>query len=256
MLLKVIEMPDSTTENINKPLDFTLENVKIKFSRRRSIALHIQRSGEVEIRAPYGTAPVVLHDMLQNKKHWIEKKVREIEKKQQHQLKWRSGEILPFLGESYQLDVFSAKRNKVVLVENNIIQVHIKTDNKLTESELIKKLILKDFKQRSYDYFIDRTQFWIKQLYHDYADDLNIQIRLMSSRWGSCSHNKSMRFNVMLNFASLDCIDYVIVHELCHWQVFNHSRQFYQLLESVLPHRKALERQLREYDYLLTEAKN
>ncbi len=249
-------MPYSVTENINDPLDFTLENVKITFSKRRSIALHIQRSGEVEIRAPYGTAPVVLNDMLQNKKHWIEGKIRQIQKNKQHRLKWHDGENLSFLGDRYQLNVFSAKRNKVILVENNELQVHIKNDNKFTEAGLIKKLILKDFKQRSYDYFIDRTQFWIKQLYHDYADDLNIQIRLMSSRWGSCSHNKSMRFNVMLNFASLECIDYVIVHELCHWQVFNHSRQFYQLLESVLPHRKALERQLREYDYLLTEAKN
>lgn len=249
-------MPYSTTENTSKPPTFTLENVKIKFSKRRSIALHIHRTGEVEIRAPYGTASVVLNDLLQTKKYWIERKIGQIQNNRQHQLKWQSGEILSFLGENYQLEVYTAKRNKVFLSKDKCLQVHIRPDSKLTEVELIKKLVLKDFKKRSYDYFIDRTQFWIKQLYHDYADDLKIQIRLMSSRWGSCSHNKSMRFNVMLNFAPMECIDYVIVHELCHWQVFNHSQKFYQLLETVLPHRKQHEKRLREFEYLLVEAKN
>ncbi len=248
-------MPFTTIENKNNTLELTVENVKIKFSRRRSIALHIQRSGEVEIRAPYGTTRRVLNDMLQSKKHWIERKVQQIQKNKQHQLKWHSGEKISFLGEICQLEVFPAKRNKILLSDDKNLQVHIKVDKKLTESELIKKLVLKEFRQRSYDYFIDRTQFWIKQLYHNYADDLKIQIRLMSSRWGSCSQNKSMRFNVLLTMVPIECIDYVIVHELCHWKVFNHSRNFYQLLGSVLPHRKNLEKQLREFEYLLAEAK-
>lgn len=61
-------------------------------------------------------------------------------------------------------------------------------------------------------------------------------IRLMRTRWGSCSkRNKNLRFNVRLLDTPAECVEYVVVHELAHLIEFNHSKRFYALLDRYLP---------------------
>lgn len=61
-------------------------------------------------------------------------------------------------------------------------------------------------------------------------------IRLMRTRWGSCSkRDKSLRFNVRLIDTPAECVEYVVVHELAHLIEFNHSKRFYAVLDRYLP---------------------
>ena len=62
-----------------------------------------------------------------------------------------------------------------------------------------------------------------------------IQIRDQRSRWGSCSTRGTLSFNWRLVLAPFDVLDYVVVHELCHLRVPNHSRRFWQLVETRRP---------------------
>jgi predicted metal-dependent hydrolase len=57
----------------------------------------------------------------------------------------------------------------------------------------------------------------------------------MRSRWGSCSHKNSIVFNSQLVKAPLQCIDYVVVHELCHTLHHDHGPGFKHLLDNVMP---------------------
>jgi len=57
----------------------------------------------------------------------------------------------------------------------------------------------------------------------------------MHKRWGSCTKEGKIMLNPMLVSAPKDCIDYVIIHELCHIRIHNHSPSFYKLLETVIP---------------------
>ena len=63
-----------------------------------------------------------------------------------------------------------------------------------------------------------------------------IQIRDQRSRWGSCSTTGTLSFNWRLVLAPLDVLDYVVVHELCHMRVPDHSRRFWRLVEARRPH--------------------
>ncbi|MGB1009449.1 MAG: M48 family metallopeptidase, partial [Thiolinea sp.] len=54
-------------------------------------------------------------------------------------------------------------------------------------------------------------------------------------RWGSCSTDNVLTLNTHLVKAPRDCIDYVILHELCHLRERNHGTAFYRLLKLVLP---------------------
>jgi predicted metal-dependent hydrolase len=64
---------------------------------------------------------------------------------------------------------------------------------------------------------------------------ITLKIRPMKSRWGSCNNQGKINLNLELIKAPLDCIDYVIMHELCHLKEMNHSKKFWQLLSQSMP---------------------
>lgn len=62
-----------------------------------------------------------------------------------------------------------------------------------------------------------------------------ITVRAQKSRWGSCSSKGNLSFNWKLILAPTGCLDYVVVHELCHLTEFNHSPRFWKLVEGCMP---------------------
>ena len=69
----------------------------------------------------------------------------------------------------------------------------------------------------------------------------------MRSRYGSCSHRGAITLNRRLMATPLACIDYVLIHELCHLRHFAHDRAFYALLETMLPDWRERKSRLKEY---------
>jgi len=68
----------------------------------------------------------------------------------------------------------------------------------------------------------------------------------MKRRWGSCRRNGKITLNLALMKYPLECIDAVIVHELCHLLEFNHSPRFYRLMTRAMPQWKTWDRMLTE----------
>ncbi|MDO4312311.1 MAG: SprT family zinc-dependent metalloprotease [Eubacteriales bacterium] len=75
-----------------------------------------------------------------------------------------------------------------------------------------------------------------------------ITIRNQKTRWGSCSSKGNLNFNCLLMLMPDEVIDYVVVHELCHRIEMNHSKEFWALVESVLPDYKNHKKWLKEHD--------
>ena len=73
-----------------------------------------------------------------------------------------------------------------------------------------------------------------------------IAIRNTKSRWASCSKKGNLNFNYRVVYLRQDLLDYLLVHELCHLQEFNHSKKFWELVARTIPDYKTLRKQLKE----------
>lgn len=138
-------------------------------------------------------------------------------------------------GKKYELIVKDMKIKRCVMHDHDI---YIYDHN-------IKPLLEHFLKKQLLDYIEKK----VKQFLHsDFDLPLpDIQIRKMKSRWGACFYQKNkVTFNFSLVYLAPELIDYVIVHELCHFIEPNHSRKFYNEIEKRLPSYRLLEKKLKE----------
>ena len=78
-----------------------------------------------------------------------------------------------------------------------------------------------------------------------------VSIRNQRTRWGSCSTKDNISLNMKLLHLPNHLIDYILLHELVHTRVKNHSEDFWNELETVVPNARIIDKQLREYQYCL-----
>ena len=79
-----------------------------------------------------------------------------------------------------------------------------------------------------------------------------ISIREQKTRWGSCSSRGTLSFNYRLIYGPAGPLDYVVVHELCHLTHMNHSKDFWDMVERIMPDYRIYKQWLREHGQELT----
>lgn len=88
-----------------------------------------------------------------------------------------------------------------------------------------------------------KVQEWNKFYQFEYT---RITVKQLSSRWGSCSSLRQLNFSYRILFLPEELQNYLVVHELCHLQEMNHSKDFWALVAQALPKYKELRRALRQ----------
>lgn len=103
--------------------------------------------------------------------------------------------------------------------------------------ETIKRMEVMDrrYRQAAREYFSRRCEYYRQLTGGSYT---RVTIRDQKTRWGSCSTSGTLSFNYRLMYAPPRVLDYVVVHELCHLTHMNHSRDFWELVGSVMPEYK------------------
>lgn len=164
---------------------------------------------------------------------WIKRQVDEARKNQAQALmrEYVSGETHFYLGRRYQLKIqkLSGDESPVSLV-GGILCVKAT----FTSAESIRGYIECWYRLRARDYFSRRL--------HDLAERVRwldnpppFGLISMQSQWGSCSPKGIISLNPALIGAPRDCIEYVLLHELCHLKEHNHSPRYYRLLSEHMP---------------------
>ena len=136
---------------------------------------------------------------------------------------------MPYLGKKYRLKITLSKTDKILLKEG-----YFYIDSASEDLNYIKNLLIIWYKEKADKYFNKIfDEAWEKYDFRQFSKPI-LKIRDMKTRWGSLSQNATMTINLNLIKTSRDCIEYVIIHELCHLVHHNHSPAFYKLLDSKL----------------------
>ena len=222
-----------------RELSFTYGEEKItccRLPRKQSgkgILIKVRPDCCVEVNAPVDADDQEVIQAIKKRGRWIYKKLSEFRKQQAHitPRKYISGESHYYLGKQYVLKVIetSLEKQGVKLIRGSL-EVRLRE----YAPEKVKLLLHEWYKTRAREFFDKRLDVLLEKtlwVTHKPA----IRLLTMQTQWGSCSPKGNLTLNPLLVRAPRDCIDYVILHELCHIAEHNHSERFYRLQNQVMP---------------------
>ncbi|MBN2572100.1 MAG: M48 family metallopeptidase [Ignavibacteriales bacterium] len=210
-------------------------------SKRKTISLEITSDAKIVIKAPHYVSINYLEDFIIRKKDWIIKKVNII--KERNQLKSKrifsdKGKIL-FLGKDFDIN-FNHNSKRITLGEKLLIPIKYKCDTK--------KYVINWYKKQA-RIILNKKVFEIAQKFgFNYR---SIRISDAKTRWGSCSGKNNLNFSWRIIMAPIQIIDYIIIHELIHTEIKNHSREYWNKVVSICPNCKNYRKWLKENGHLL-----
>jgi len=216
---------------------------RIIFSRRRSIGIVIRPDKEVVVRAPYGASTKVIEKFVSEKEEWIKKHITKYSDTIQlnSSKKYVDGEKYLFLGRELTLRIRNSLFPSIKQIDNIL---EAETDGK---DGRIKMLIDRWYKTEAEEIFSEKlNEILIKHKEQDFSPS-QLVVRTLKSRWGSCTSKGKITISSDLVKLDEKFIEYVIIHELCHLKHHNHGKDYYRLLEMLIPDYNAIRKELRKY---------
>ena len=194
-------------------------------SDRKTLCIQIGPEGEVIVRAPRRCAESYIDAFVQSKAQWIEshraKQLETLEAQREFCLK--TGDTLSFCGRP--LTVKIAPGCRVYLSKTTVYLPR-------GDVQSIQEPLLSAYKKAAMPYLLERLDHWGNRMGISYRE---LKLSTAASRWGSCSRDGVIRISAYLLFAPEEAIDYVLIHELSHRKVFNHSPAFWAVVETYMP---------------------
>ena len=219
---------------------------EIKFSnRRRTIGLTVERDRQLVVYAPTGTSDDTIQAILHQKRHWIQEKLA-------HPQKYPAaspaqvllpGSSIYFLGRTHLL-LSAPEPNAPLCFDGHTFTLGTTLTPKAST------LVQAWLRQQAQAVITPRVERFAKLLGVTYQ---RIQLLELKYRWGSCTSNAALLFNWRLIQAPSTVIDYIIVHELAHLLVPDHSTAFWNVVAVQLPPYERAKSWLREYGAILEE---
>jgi predicted metal-dependent hydrolase len=210
--------------------------------RKHKVAIHVHPNGRVQVDAPPQTSLAEVKHAVTQRSRWLFNHIERI--REQHAwvlpMEYVSGESHFYLGRRYLLKIQKIKRQrpgvklmrwKLLVFTNDSGRGCVKT----LLWDWCKVHACGQFEVRLERMWEQTNWVWEKPVW---------KLRAMKRECGSCSPKGVLTLNPHLVKAPPQCIDYVLLHELCHLKFHNHSRSFYRLLKTEMPEWEAVKGRL------------
>ncbi len=201
-------------------------------TNRKTMEIAVHPNKEVTVKAPTGCSFEDVQSRVLKRIRWIKRQIRYFEQfdPRTPARQFVSGETHLYLGRRYRLKIELGFSDNVVL-KNGFIIIYSQDISPIN----IQSLLSHWYQERSKLIFVSMfEQLWENREFRQYKKP-NLIIRDLKTRWGSLSKAGHLTLNSNLVKAPKECIEYVLVHELCHLKHYNHSTAFYELLDNVMP---------------------
>jgi len=209
----------------SKKIVFNLE-----FSERKTLGISISPELKISVKAPIDVPLEKVKERIKKRATWIMKQQSFFLSfhPKMPERRYVSGETHLYLGRQYQLKVMIGKKNEVKY-KGRFIEV-------ITRDKIkTKGLVLLWYREKAKDKFAEIAEPLIQRFKKYKIEPKEIYIQEMPTRWGSCTKSGKIILNPELIKAPKGCIEYVIIHELCHLVYHNHTQKFIDLQSKEMP---------------------
>ncbi|MFZ2205202.1 MAG: SprT family zinc-dependent metalloprotease [Minisyncoccia bacterium] len=199
---------------------------------RKTLSLTVTPNLKIILKCPLDADDKKIEAFLKRKWFWLEKQLSFFKKYQRniYEKEYISGEGFLYLGRQYKLVVKHGKEDFVLFTKGKLI---VSTTKLVSNGNYNKKLINAWFLEKTEKIFQERFLAMLSKF--DYKNTPDLKIREMRKRWGSFLNKDKILLNPKLISMPKECIDYVIVHELCHLKYKNHDKRFFELFNKKFP---------------------
>jgi len=211
--------------------------------RRKTIALIVDRGGQLVIAAPMNCDASLMRSVVQSKKQWIYTQLLDKEKNLTliPPLKeYVSGEGFFYLGRSYRLQIVPPDPNqaRTPILQFFRGQFVLRADERFNG------------RKHFMAWYTKQCRTWLQRQLPSFAQRLDVKLPPLTVadlgyRWGSCSASQ-VNFHWRVVMLPLPVLEYVVIHELAHIVFPNHSEQFWQTIERIIPEWRDRKRWLAE----------
>jgi predicted metal-dependent hydrolase len=227
-----------TADDVDRSVRYGEELIRYRVRHRPErksgrVAIHVEPDGRVLVDAPENASDKQIRTAVTRRARWIHGHLAPFRLRRAHVLprEYVSGELLLYLGRRYRLKVVTkGETPATVRLWGGYIEVAVPARDPMAVREALSH------------WYRGRARLVLEERLEALASSLQwirkapaMRLQTMKVQWGSCSPAGRLTLNPHLVKAPRECIDYVLLHELCHLKEHNHSQKFYSLLERHLP---------------------
>lgn len=204
----------------------------VKRSERKTLAIEVHPDNSVWVIAPIDAKEEEIQARVEKKAPWITKQQRFFAGRpnQVYTPEWVSGENMYYLGRQYRLKIHEGSSSVKLVGKYLNVTVEDKEDKKK-----IADLVNAWYLQHARTKFAERMKRLHPILEKENLVMNSLLIRKLDKRWGSCTKKGNIVVNSDLIKAPINCIDYVLIHEICHLKHHDHGNKFWTLLNKYCP---------------------
>ena len=224
-------------------MQIKIANLDVELIRKNIKNMHLyvlRPDGKIRITAPAKLSEEKIREFILSKLDWIYKQQEKI-KGEPHQspLEYVCGETLFIFGKPYMLEVIIGKRTREFVFSGERAILYDKKGSTKEQREKAVNEGLRSALKLKIDELLPKWEK-ITNLHPS-----SYQTKKMKSRWGTCNvRTKKIWLNLELAHKKEECIEYVILHEICHLKVTNHGNDFIKLMDRYMPNWREIKKEL------------
>jgi len=206
---------------------------ELLYTNRKTLGITVNPDLSVQVKAPMDSSRERIFQKVEKRASWIMEQKRYFLAFEPRNIEYlyKSGETHYYLGRQYRLKIAEGKAEEVFYKG-----AHLRIETKDKSPENVKKLLEEWYRKRAKIKFAEYAEPFIQRFKTEYdVEPKNLYIQQMKYRWGSCTAKGNIILNPELVKAPKPCIEYVIIHELCHLIHRNHTKAFFALQQREMP---------------------
>lgn len=210
-------------------------------SKRKTLALFVDLHGNLIIKAPERLPESKIFDFVKSKQNWILSRQHQIRQNSYINQNVVANNTFLILGQ--ELVPVISQRAKQITRQDSVLVIPAKY-----HTEQVLRKVEKWLKAQAEIILNERVQYFSNRLN---MQPSSVGINNNKIRWGSCDTKRQINLNWRTVMLQPNLFDYIVVHEFCHLLEFNHTKNFWAVVETILPDWRTLRKHLKQMNWIL-----